>query len=85
MYHIGLFSKISKTSVNTLKYYDHLGLLYPTYVDKKNGLSYYSMCQIHILHKIVSLRQLGFSINEVILIMDGESQIDILLEKIDSA
>ncbi|QBP41261.1 MerR family DNA-binding transcriptional regulator [Paenisporosarcina antarctica] len=29
MYRIGLFSKISKTTIKTLRYYDEIGLLQP--------------------------------------------------------
>ncbi|MFZ2537402.1 MAG: MerR family transcriptional regulator [Oscillospiraceae bacterium] len=80
MYRIGVFSKISKTTIKTLRYYDEIGLLKPAHIDGENGYRYYTTDQLVNLHKIVSLRQIGLCVDEVILIMSGRN-IDIILEQ----
>jgi DNA-binding transcriptional MerR regulator len=38
MLKIGDFSKLSQVSVKTLRFYDEIGLLKPTYVDRFTGI-----------------------------------------------
>lgn len=71
MYRIGMFSKINKVTVKTLRYYDEVGLLIPAYVDEENGYRYYTSEQLPIIHKIKALRQMGFTIDEITLIIKG--------------
>lgn len=71
MYRIGMFSKINKVTVKTLRYYDEVGLLKPAYVDDENGYRYYTSEQLPIIHKIKTLRQIGFTIDEINLILKG--------------
>lgn len=71
MYRIGLFSQISKTTIKTLRYYDEVGLLAPAYTDAESGYRYYTTEQLVILHEIISLRQMGFSVSEVSVIISG--------------
>ena len=78
MYRIGLFSKISKVTIKTLRYYDEVNLLKPEYIDQENGYRYYTTNQLFDLHKIVALRQIGFSIDEVISILNGRNVDEIL-------
>lgn len=73
MYRIGLFSKINKVTVKTLRYYDEAGLLKPAYVDEENGYRYYTSEQLPVLHQIVALRQIGFSIEEIAGILGGRN------------
>jgi len=61
MIKIGEFSKLSKTTVKTLRYYDEVGLLKPSFVDD-NGYRYYEIEQLNTLLKIIELRNLDFSI-----------------------
>lgn len=65
MYRIGEFSKISKTTIKTLRYYDAEGLLQPEAVDDFTGYRLYSTKQLIQLHKIQELRQIGLSIEEI--------------------
>ncbi len=81
MYRIGLFSKITKTTIKTLRYYDEVGLLKPAYIDNENGYRYYTTEQLINLHKIISLRQTGFTIDEIILITKGVNEENILNQR----
>jgi len=81
MYRIGQFSKLGKTTIKTLHHYDETGLLVPAYVDEENGYRYYTTDQLFRLHKIVALRQMGFSIPEVSAIVDGHNIAGILEQR----
>ncbi len=73
MYRIGTFSKINRVTVKTLRYYDEIGILKPAFVDRENGYRYYTSEQLPELHKIMALRQIGFSIDEISLILKGKN------------
>ncbi len=65
MYKIGEFSILAKTTIKTLRYYEKEGLLQPALVDKNTGYRYYQTTQLLDLAKIISLRQIGLSIEEI--------------------
>jgi len=71
MYRIGEFSKMSKTTIKALRYYDEIGLLKPEVTDKFTNHRFYSTQQLFRLHRIQELRQVGLSINEINLILSG--------------
>ncbi len=79
MYRIGEFSKLTKTTIKTLRYYDEIGLLKPEYVDEENGYRYYSTSQLFSLHKIISLRQIGLSVADTLNVISGDNVENILL------
>lgn len=64
MLKIGEFSKLSKTTIKTLRYYDEISLLKPVFVDD-NGYRYYEIEQLNDLLKIVELRKLDMSIQGI--------------------
>ncbi|MDV3426284.1 MAG: helix-turn-helix domain-containing protein [Bacillota bacterium] len=78
MYQIGQFSQMSKTTIKTLRYYDEIGLLKPEQVDDFTGYRFYSTQQLLKLHYIQAFKQIGLSINEIKIIMSGQSEMDIL-------
>jgi len=80
MYRIGDFSKMSKTTIKALRYYDEVGLLKPEYVDEITNYRFYSTDQLIKLHSIKALRQIGLSITEIRRIVNGD-QAKELLEK----
>ncbi len=65
MIRIGDFSKISLVSVKTLRYYDELGLLKPVQVDPFTGYRMYEFHQLERLNRILALKDLGFSLEEI--------------------
>ena len=71
MFRIGEFSKMSKTTIKALRYYDEIGLLKPEETDKFTNHRFYSTQQLFQLHRIQELRQVGLSINEINLILSG--------------
>jgi effector-binding domain-containing protein len=65
MIKIGDFSKLSLVSVKTLRYYDEMGLLSPVEVDRSSGYRYYSLDQLPRLNRILALKDLGFSLEQI--------------------
>ncbi len=65
MFRIGEFSRITRVTVDTLRYYDALGLLKPANVDPFTGYRYYSARQLDSLNRILALKEVGFSLEEI--------------------
>ena len=80
MYKIGEFSTLSKTTIKTLRYYEKEGLFTPSFIDD-NGYRYYESNKLLELSKILSLRQIGFSIEEIKQIKNGANLNNLLQSK----
>jgi len=72
MFKISQFSKISRVSVKTLRYYDQLGLLKPARTDGTTGYRYYTAEQLFRLHRILSYKDLGFTLDQIRTMLDEE-------------
>ena len=62
---IGNFARIGQVTVQTLRHYDDMGLLQPVEVDALTGYRYYTLDQLPRLHRILALKDLGFSLEQV--------------------
>ena len=71
MYSIGMFSQICRVTPKTLRHYDEIGLLRPARIDRFTGYRYYTTGQLPRMNQIQSLRQMGFSLTEIIALLDG--------------
>ncbi|MFW5692532.1 MAG: MerR family transcriptional regulator [Chloroflexota bacterium] len=65
MFRIGLFSQLTGVTIKALRYYDRVGLLKPAEVDRFTGYRYYTVVQIDRLNRILALKDLGLSLDEV--------------------
>ena len=65
MIKIGDFSKLAHVSIKTLHHYDDLGLLKPVHVDRYSGYRYYEIGQLPRLNRILALKDLGLSLEQV--------------------
>lgn len=65
MLKIGDFSKLSRVTVKTLRYYDEMGLLKPVQIDPYTGYRYYSVEQLPRLYRILAYKDLGFSLEQI--------------------
>lgn len=81
MYRIGMFSKISKTTIKALRYYEEMGIFKPAQIDDDTGYRYYTSSQLVDIHRIVALRQMNFSIDEIRSIVSGREIESILKRK----
>jgi DNA-binding transcriptional MerR regulator len=72
MFRIGDFSRLSQVSVKALRFYDEVGLLKPTYVDRATGYRYYSAALLPQLNRILAFKELGFSLGEISHLLEGD-------------
>lgn len=70
MFQIGRFSKISRVSVKTLRYYDQIGLLKADHVDPYTGYRYYDLSQLARLNRILALKDLGLTLEQTAQMLD---------------
>lgn len=81
LYRIGMFANMNRVSIKTLRYYDEQKILVPVYVDEENGYRYYEAGQMEQLQRIMALKNIGFSLDEIAKIMAGTDEKDILIKK----
>lgn len=75
---IGEFSRLTRTTVKTLRHYDEEGLLKPAAVDEWTGYRYYTTAQLYPLQRVLAFRQAGLSVEEVRQILGGADAMDVL-------
>ena len=80
MLKIGDFSKMSKVTIKALRYYEKEQLLMPKYVDKSNGYRYYESNQLLDVSRIIYLKQIGLTIEEIKQIIIKNESLDALLK-----
>jgi DNA-binding transcriptional MerR regulator len=72
MFTIGEFARHGRVSVRMLRHYDAIGLLEPVRVDPATGYRFYEASQLSELNRIVALKDLGFSLQQVASIMNQQ-------------
>ena len=65
MFRIGEFAQIAQVSGRQLRFYDQLGLLQPAHTDARTGYRYYSIRQLPLLNRILALKELGLSLEQI--------------------
>lgn len=65
MFKIGEFSQLGRVTIDTLRHYDAIGLLKPAKVDPVTGYRYYTAKQLQTLNRIIALKEVGFSLEEI--------------------
>ncbi|UYO96939.1 MerR family transcriptional regulator [Microbacterium sp. M28] len=70
MLSIGAFAQIGQVTHRMLRHWDTAGLLVPAHVDEFSGYRSYDPSQLERLHRIVALRQLGFGLDDISLILE---------------
>lgn len=65
MIKIGDFARLGQVSVVTLRHYDECDLLKPIRIDSFTGYRYYSVAQLPRLNRILALKDLGFSLEQI--------------------
>ncbi len=62
---IGEFSRLSQVTVKTLHHYNDLGLLKPAEIDPVNNYRYYTLEQLPQIHRIMALKEMGLSLEQI--------------------
>jgi DNA-binding transcriptional MerR regulator len=65
MFKIGDFAQIGRVSGRQLRHYDRLGLLEPAHTDRQTGYRFYSAAQLPRLNRLLALKALGFSLDQI--------------------
>ena len=82
MLKIGEFSKLSRVSIRMLRHYDDIGLLKPAEIDTFTGYRYYREDQLIVMGRITALKDMGFSLADIVRILgvyDDKDQLDTFL------
>jgi DNA-binding transcriptional MerR regulator len=80
MLKIGDFSRLARVTVKALLYYDELGLLKPAEIDSSTGYRYYSADQFPRLHRIIALKEMGLSLEEIARLLRDDVSISHILD-----
>jgi len=73
---IGDFARLGQVSPRMLRHYDDIGLLRPDHVDSGSGYRSYAVRQLGDLHRILALRGLGFSLEQIGVVLREDPSID---------
>ncbi len=65
MFRIGEFSQMAQVTIRTLRHYDEIGLLKPVHIDRFTDYRYYTIEQLPRLNRILALKDLGFSLEQI--------------------
>jgi DNA-binding transcriptional MerR regulator len=69
---IGDFARHGRVSIRMLRHYDAIALLRPAHVDQSSGYRFYKAEQLSRLNRIVALKDLGFTLQQVQTILDED-------------
>ena len=81
-YTSGEFAKKANVTLRTIRYYDKQGILKPSRIDR-NGYRLYTDSDFAKLQKILSLKYLGFSLEEIMTITINDQDQDFIRHSID--
>ncbi|MEU7586565.1 MerR family transcriptional regulator [Micromonospora sp. NPDC049230] len=70
MFTIGDFARLGRVSVRMLRHYDSIGLLRPAAVDRHTGYRFYRADQLRRLNRVIALKELGLTLEQVRVIVD---------------
>ncbi|MFD9702081.1 MerR family transcriptional regulator [Lentzea sp. NPDC059081] len=76
MFTIGDFAHLGRVSVRMLRHYDAVGLLPPARVDPATGYRFYTAAQLHRLNRLVALKDLGLTLDQVRVVLDEKLSIE---------
>lgn len=69
---IGEMAKLNHVTQHTLRHYDRLGILKPSYVDESSGYRYYNLEDCNRLNRILAYKAIGFSLEKIRELLDCE-------------
>lgn len=82
MYSIGKIAKEVNITIRTLRYYDEIKLLKPSHVSH-SGYRYYTEEDILRLQRILTLKKLGFNLEQIKIIIDQQEWKNVFQEQLE--
>lgn len=80
---IGEIADFFGVSRKAMRLYEKKGIIKPVKVDAANGYRYYSAEQVQQLNALLELKALGFSLDEITMVIDGKTAKAALLEMLE--
>ncbi len=80
---IGEIAEFFGVSRKAIRLYEKKGILKPAEVDAGSGYRYYSADQVRQLNALLELKALGFSLDEIKTVIDGETTKEQLLASLE--
>lgn len=65
MFTVGDFARLAQVSKRLLRYYDEIGLFAPGHIDAATGYRFYRAEQMSYLNRILALKELGLSLDQI--------------------
>lgn len=75
MLKIGYFARIGQVTVKALHHYGQMGLLKPAHIDTFTNYRYYTIDQLPQLNRILALKALGLSLEQITQFLNGDISI----------
>lgn len=76
MFNIGDFARLGRVSVRMLRHYDAIGVLRPAHVDEFTGYRSYDAHQLQRLNRLIALKDLGFTLEQVRTVLNEHASVD---------
>lgn len=76
MLKIGDFSRLSQIGIHALRNYDKIGLLQSEHVDQFTGYRYYTLNQLPRAHRIMALKEMGLSLEQIGIMLNQDMSMD---------
>lgn len=80
---IGEIAEFFAVSRKAIRLYEKKGIIKPVKVDAVNGYRYYSADQVQQLNALLELKAMGFSLDEIKTVIDGETTKEQLLAALE--
>lgn len=80
---IGEIAEFFGVSRKAIRLYEKKGIIKPVKVDAVNGYRYYSADQVQQLNALLELKAMGFSLDEIKTVIDGETTKEQLLAALE--
>lgn len=77
---IGELADFFGVSRKAIRLYEKKGIIKPVETDAANGYRYYAAEQVQQLNAVLELKAVGFSLDEIKMVIDGETTKEQLLE-----
>lgn len=77
---VGELSKLTNVPIQTLRYYDKMGLLKPAYINKQNNYRYYSINQFIKIDLLKQCKLMGLSLKEIEDLLKDEITADSMIK-----
>lgn len=72
---ISEFAKLRNININSLRYYEKIGLLKPAYIDEQTNYRYYSPEQLYVLNQIILCKTIGIPLKEMVSYVDKNGNV----------